>query len=375
MSQHHEFGPSQLESHDPKSGGCYAFISAPGDSQKAISGSRKHEASVDGNYEILGGDERGIAEVAAARAFLARIEQTISGKKGSVYRELTLKTEQTYGTLDYLNVLGKRATIVDLKFGEWSVMPARKNLQGWAYTILVFRNFPLVNKVRVIFYAAKNGTHTEAEFRRARLGSMETRVYSIMERSARAKEAPQAEDYSPDPVNCSFCVRLNCPARLALCGTLVSQWTGKPVQLPHLDLVRLPLEQLAVLKSLSNVFKKFAEAIDLEAKRRVIDEGVDLPGYEISEKSGTRTIIGSPNISLTSSILTEVWNQAELAPVEWGDYLTDSVELSVGNLEKEIAKHAPRGASEAMKKKILDALNSAGLVHSNKVYYLSAIKR
>ena len=369
---HHEYGPSKLENYDPRSGGCAAFIPNPESNEKAEFGTLKHQALATSNIDLLGGDARAEAEVARVAEYIDQEAKNYH----FTYRELTLKTEKIFGTLDFLGIdaFQKKGLIIDAKFGAWSVTTAQKNLQGWAYVLLAFYNYPSLNKIKVVFYAAKTGLHSEYTFWRYRLPAMEKRIYGIIDRAIKAKEAPTPEDYTPNAINCSFCTRLNCPARLALLGSLVTVWTGKPVELPHLDLLALSTPQLAALKKLSNVFKTFSAAVDSEAKRRAFDQGDIIEGYEISEKSGTRLVVGAEQITAASKLLAAEWEKLEFPGVDWGDYVLKNVELSIADLEKEVGKLAPRGKATLAKKIVADALEKACLVNASKVYYLSAIK-
>jgi Protein of unknown function (DUF2800) len=369
---HHPYGPSKVANYDPRSGGCAVFLPNPESNEKAESGTLKHVVFSSGEYELLGGDTWATGEVAGAIEFVNKTKQEFP----LVYQELTLKTEKIFGTLDYLgmNEEQTRGCLVDLKFGAWSVTPARNNLQGWAYLILAFRNFPTLKRIKVIFYAARKGTHTEHTFWRYRLPALEKRVYGIIDRAMAAQAAPAKKDYTPSAINCSFCVRLNCPARLALLGTLVTEWTGKPVELPHLDLLSITTPQLASLKKLSNVFKTFSAAVDNETKRRAFDEGDIVEGYEIAEKSGVRTIVSAENITGASKVIAETWNSLAFGSQEWGNYILNNTELSVADLEKAIGKAAPYGKAALAKKIIIGALENAGLINANKVFFLQAIK-
>lgn len=344
----------------------------PEESEKAAFGTLKHEALATRNLELLGGDTAAENEVARVLEFMNETR----GEFPLVYNELTLKTEKIFGTLDHLGLNEKqtKAIIVDAKFGAWTVTTARRNLQGIAYVIIAFNNFPTLKKIKIVFYAAKTGLHSEAVFWRYQLPRLEKRVYRIIGRATLAKASPTLGDYTPNAVNCSFCIRLNCPARLALMGTLVTQWTGRPVELPHLDLLKVTTPQLGALKRLSNVFKTFSSAVDNEAKRRAFDESDLIPGYEIAEKSGTRTVVGAPQITAASKLIAEDWNKFFANGYDWGEYLLRNVELSLSDLEKEIGKQAPKGKATLAKKIIVEALENAGLINAGKVFYLQAIK-
>src|SRR4029077_2191737 len=126
-----------------------------------------------------------------------------------------------------------------------------------------------------------------------------------------------------------------------LMGTLVTQWTGKPVELPRLNLLEVSTPQLSSLKKLSNVFKTFSAAVDNEAKRRAFDEGDIVEGYEIAEKSGTRTVVGAEYITKASKVLAAEWYNLHFGGENWGDYILANTELSVADLEKAIGKAAP----------------------------------
>ena len=368
---HHEYGPSQLENYDPKSDGCAAFMPDKGSNEKAEFGTLKHVATSTRDLSILGGDSQAEAEVKRVIDFM----DSTQGEFPVVQRELTLKTEKIFGTLDHLGMNEERTQgiIIDAKFGAWSVTPAKRNLQGWAYVLLAFYNFPTLKRIKVIFYAAKTGLHTEHTFWRYRLPGLEKRIYGIIDRARAVKETPMPGDYHPNAINCSYCLRLNCPARLGMLGSLVTQWTGKPVELPHLNLLEVTTPQLASLKRLSNVFKKFSSAVDDESKRRAF-AGDIIDGYEIAEKSGARTVTGAINITQANKVIVSEWGDLEFADFNWGDYFLANVELSVADLEKEIARQAPPRSKAAATKIIIQALESAGLINASQVFFLRAIK-
>lgn len=368
---HHEYGPSKLENYDPRSGGCYAFLPNPEESEKAAYGTLKHLVTYTRDFAPLGGDTQAEAEVTRVIEFIDLFQTEYP----VIQSELTLKTEKIFGTLDHLGMDEKRkkGVIVDAKFGAWSVTTARRNLQGWAYVILAFHNFPTLARIKVYFYGAKLGSYSTATFYRRQLFHLEKRVYRIIDRATLVKASPTPGDYTPNSINCSFCIRLNCPARLALMGTLVTQWAGKPVELPHLDLLQITTPQLASLKRLSNTFKAFSSAVDAEAKRRAFDESDVVEGYEIAEKSGTRSVVGANHITEASKVLATNWDSLSFGPQSWGNYILDHTELSVADLEKAISKAALYGKGALAKKTIIDALEKAGLIDANKIFYLRAI--
>ena len=132
---------------------------------------------------------------------------------------------------------------------------------------------------------------------------------------------------------------------------------------------------MASLKRLSNVFKTFSAAVDAEAKRRAFDEKDIVEGYEITEKSGTRTVVGANKITAASKVMSKNWDSLfPNLPQAWGNYILDNTELSMSDLEKALSKAAPYGKAAAAKKIIADALEKAGLVNASRVFSLQAIK-
>ena len=306
---HHEFGPSVLENLDPESDGCRALVRDHSTNPEAEGGTRKHAALVTEDLSVLEGDSEAEREVLETAQFFAK--QT-RGYTGENFRERMLSAEGVnFGTLDALhfNASGTAAYVGDAKFGYWSVTDAEDNLQGINYALLVFLNFPKVRRIDVEFYMAKLKRSTRATFYRKSVPQMLARIQTVIENARRAKENPTREDFTPNPVICGFCHRINCPARVELASSLVTAWSGKPVQLPTLNLVKLSVDDLAALKRLTNALKVFVKAVDEEARRRVFDCDEILPGYELREKSGVRALIGAQTISRAMQILRQAWRE------------------------------------------------------------------
>ena len=143
-------------------------------------------------------------------------------------------------------------------------------------------------------------------------------------------------DYNPNAVNCSYCVRLNCPARLGMLGSLVTQWTGKPVAATSPQPSRSHYPSIGLFKeALQRFHEAFTTAVDEEAKRRAFSGDI-IEGYEIAEKSSARTVTGAINITQANKVIVSEWNELEFADYNWGDYFLKNVELSIADLEKEI---------------------------------------
>jgi Protein of unknown function (DUF2800) len=375
--QHHPFGPSQIEGYDPKSGGCYARTPAQTyDFSAALDGTLRHLASASGDMSVLEGDPEAEEQVQKARDYIRFIRARMDGEE---FHEIRLNLGHiNYGTADYirLNSGETQGLIVDLKFGFWGVTPAKANLQLLNYVCALMYMRPKVRRVLGVIYHVRSGTATQHWFSRRYYQKYFDRIQTVVTNAVRAHEKPESKDFTPNAVTCQFCARIQCPARIQLASALVNVWQKEPVSLPQgLLLTRLDIDSLGSLKRLTGALKAFCTAVDAESKRRAIDEGILIPGYELRERSGPRTIVGS-NISLALTVISETW--VRLYPsidLPINDILMGLVEVSMLDLEKHIARHAPRGAALKTQKLISDALEEAKLVQSMPQWILAAVRQ
>src|SRR6267154_5867694 len=282
-----------------------------------------------------------------------------------------------FGTVDFAKFNQKRNQVYggDGKFGRWSVTPAKRNLQIWNYVALIFWNYPSVHHIQFAIYAAKTKTATYAGFYRRSLPRLLTKIRVVIENAQRARTNPTPEDFTPHPVNCGFCYRVNCPARVELASRLLTAWHGMPIELPSLNLVRLSPEDMSHLKRLTNALKTFVKAVDEEAKRRVFDADQKIPGYEIREKSGHRVLVGAETINRAIQFVQKIWEEhyPEI-PLSLSDTVLQNVELSVADVEKAIKQAAPRGQIMKAQELVSTKLSDAKFITANPIYYLAQIR-
>jgi hypothetical protein len=373
MTLHHEFGPSILSSIQK----CGAFVQSEGDNEKAEAGSLRHEATQTGDLSILEGELGALEVVKRARDFIAS-QTALHHFNGLTLYEVHLELPQVnFGTADYLrfNLDQTEALLVDLKFGAWSVAKAKTNLQLLNYAAAAFACYPTLKRILGIIWQA-NGNVSTRWFNRKYLDLYTQRVERIVSKATRARANPRPEDFTPDPLNCSFCARVGCPARVQLASALVAAWTKTPVALPKpFSLTRVDLDTLSALKRLCGALTTFAEAVNNEAKRRVFDEGAMISGYEIRERSGKRTLTGESKVETAITILDRFWAERYPdIPLVMADIILPIVELSVAEIEKQLGRHAPRGQAIATQKLVAETLEKAGLVEAVPQFYLAAIK-
>jgi hypothetical protein len=314
-----------------------------------------------------------LEEVHQAQRFFGRYSEQFP----EIVHEIRLEIPGlNFGTLDLLGFNEKRnwALVGDVKFGWWPVDEAAKNLQIQNYVCFVFHSYPRVHSVLTLIYHAKSQTFSRHLFRRRSQPKLMTRIREIVEGAQAALKNPQRSDYTPHSVNCSFCARVNCPARMELASNLVSAWTGTQVVLTDFNWLSLTTENLVSLKRLTLVLKKFIECIDEEAKRRVL-EGGSLPGYELREKSSPRKIIGTQNIQRAGEVLESLL--AEDYPnltTRLRDVILDHLELSVAAIEAGISRHGPQGKIRILQEKIDAGLRDAKIVDAHPIFSLNAVR-
>jgi hypothetical protein len=374
--EHHPQAPSILPHLDPKLKGCRVFVASRETHELAEIGSLQHRASASGDLSLLGGDETLIREVMETAEYFG--SERFRHFDGEEFRELRVELPGiNFGTVDLLrfNQKGSWALIGDAKFGAWSVTPALKNLQGMNYAAAVFFTYPAVHRITVAFYMAKRREASVHTFYRVSLPKMVTRIRDVVENAQRALKDPQLADFTPHPVNCGFCHRVNCPARLKLVSQLVTAWNGKPVKLPTLNLLALPTPQLGALKRLSNVIKTCAKAIDDECKRRAIHDGDIIEGYQLTTKWGSRTVVGAEALEKATKVLLERWQESypdRFLPLL--EVMKTNIELPMAKIEECASQVAPYGDKLKAQKLVFDTLLRAGVVSGNQFSYLIANK-
>lgn len=266
-----------------------------------------------------------------------------------------------FGTMDRL-VLGKNAALIyDGKFGNWSVDDAKDNDQGHNYGIYVFHHYPQVQTLWIGFGNPRREEYTLAKFSR--------RVFPVwlshLSRVVKEAQDDNFQEYNYDPVNCSFCSRIACPARIDLARTLVAATTGRVLGTITIHPKDLSTEDLTTLKTLSNSIKTFIGQVDKEAKRRVLEDGEEMEGYGIKEKVSRRVIYGYEEIDEAIVLASSICGT--MLPAQ------DSVELSFSSLESLIVDFVgKKSEAKPLINKVRAELEAAGLLTTESYHYLAA---
>jgi hypothetical protein len=285
----------------------------------------------------------------------------------TILRELKLNIMNglTFGTADMVMVKGDRAIIGDAKFGWNPVEDAEKNLQGWAYAIGVMEKFPKVMMVDVVFAQPRLDMVSKARFfRNADLEKMKLRVMAVI---ARAKEH-KPEDLRPSEFSCLYCgAKATCTALHKKALIISSKFAplaedGELIDLYNPSQLATP-ELRGKAEILRRVLEPWCEKVRKENLRYAVEEGEDIPGFEVKSRSGRRTVSDS---QLTWELVKDRMTPEEFAAV---------TEISVAQLLKAYSSKAPRGSKEKLKQEIEDKLTEAGVLQGgDEIRYLQRIK-
>jgi hypothetical protein len=285
----------------------------------------------------------------------------------TILRELKLNIMNglTFGTADMVMVKGDRAIIGDAKFGWNPVEDAEKNLQGWAYAIGVMEKFPKVMMVDVVFAQPRLDMVSKARFfRNADLEKMKLRVMAVI---ARAKEH-KPEDLRPSEFSCLYCgAKATCTALHKKALIISSKFAplaedGELIDLYNPSQLATP-ELRGKAEILRRVLEPWCEKVRKENLRYAVEEGEDIPGFEVKSRSGRRTVSDS---QLTWELVKDRLTPEEFAAV---------TEISVAQLLKAYSSKAPRGSKEKLKQEIEDKLTEAGVLQGgDEIRYLQRIK-
>lgn len=357
--KHHPFGPSRQKSLSI----CPGHLPTKNESEVAKMGTVCHSIWETGDTSLadqLWEPEEALKWISDLNAVWDLTLENFVGEFGSVtpvLNEITLDSPGiNFGTVDKLAVTiqGDAALLGDAKFGAWSVDHADTNEQGKNYAVLVWDTMPSVDNIWVFFGNPRLAQYTIAKFNRAE--HYQPFREELRDRLERATNA-DTSTFRFDPVNCSFCARTECPVRLAVVEEIVKS---------HPNVSTMDIQELADLKRKSNVFKGLAKQIDDEAKRRMLEDGEEIPGYEIVEKVRSREVIGINNyITLAKEILDLGIGSIPIA---------DVLSISFSDVEQLVLDKYPGKEGKQLIKQLTESLIAVGALTVNSYFALAAKK-
>jgi len=370
---HAEFGPSSIK----MSAHCPGYEGESGTNPAAEMGTRIHEALETGDWSKLNDYESSLAQGCrnAEEAIFKHHGYDISVLDD--YKEirltLQLRGEETFGTCDRLTVNGAEAVQIDYKTGQMAIDEPQDNWQAKAYALGAFQRFPQLEAVHFYFIACRRDEILFHTFKREDMDEIVHAISGVIKRAKKVRacfsKANPAE-LIPQLKICNYCKNAGrCPSLAKL-----SVDTAKKYAPTSMDFLSMPEEvhgstcedpqTIADMMKVVPIIKKWAAGVEYAARRMAIEEGIEIPGYEIKERKGRR--------SITSALAAYGAIKDEVA-IE--DFLDGIDKFPVGKMEKLVSDMAPRGQKKERVSEVMSELHRLGVIeHGKDSQFLSEVK-
>jgi len=370
---HAEFGPSSIK----MSAHCPGYEGESGTNPAAEMGTRIHEALETGDWSKLNDYESSLAQGCR------NAEDSIFNHHGYEVMELDdykeirltmkLRDEETFGTCDRLTVNGTEAVQIDYKTGQMAVDEPQDNWQAKAYALGAFQQFPQLDTIHFYFVACRRDEILFHTFKREDMEEVVHAISDVIKRAKKVRACFSETDPSeliPQLKICNYCKNAGrCPSLAKL-----SIDTAKKYAPTSKDFLSLPDEvhgstcedpqAIADMMKVVPIVKKWAAGVEYAARRMAIEEGIEIPGYEVKERKGRRSITSA--LAAYGAIKDDV---------EVEDFLEGIDKFPVGKLEKLVSDMAPRGQKKERVSEVMSELHRLGVVEYGKdSQYLSEIK-
>ena len=234
------------------------------------------------------------------------------------------------GQADVLYIAGRHALIMDYKTGRGEVDAAESNaqLRGLAAIVSMLPpNAPAQIRVAVIQPFA--GPPTVADYDETALEHARLWLRHVHDKAMLSTGEVRLGDW------CQYCpARALCPAKREALDTSALTQNGLPDNAKGAMIARaieLPAEELAGLLKQRRMIKWFVSALEAAARIR-LEKGEPVPGYELKEVNGHRTILDS---SKAAQAVAHLLENAEGGPAA---AIIRSCAISPPDLQDEIRK-------------------------------------
>ena len=281
---HSSISPSKLKSLEISP----AYQSDPDDPEHPITaeGTLCHEALDSGDDSRLETDDQR-EWVRLCREYTAEV---LPG--GTKHNEVKLDVlDGIWGYADLIKYQGRKAALIDYKFGWNPQEDTETNPAAQAYVFGMFSVNPGVEEVSVHYLYPRIGQVSTAKYTRADLPRIETRVRLIVEKARDAK--PETCRWSPE--TCRFCRhRFDCPTLRKAVLPVAQRYAEKhDTVLPDFDdlATEKDPQKFAKLLDLAPVLEALSDSIKRNAVRLRVEDGVEIPGWDSRTRGGRKTIL------------------------------------------------------------------------------------
>lgn len=269
-------------------------------------------------------------------------------------REQRYHIQDQFGHIDHIILHGDQAELIDYKFafGEY----VADSPQFWAYAVGLWDAHPEVNVITVhVLLPFRGVIDNETWSREKDYERLSAQVASIIAAARR-----------DDPANyltgahCAWCARqATCTKLSSLALTIASNYKADELSLPpQYDPANISDPHvIALAKRAAPIMKSWAEKVDARALEMRLKDGVEIPGWELAER----------NMPFKVTDAQAAWEVVKdrISP----EAFAACAEVKIGDLEKAIARTAPRGEMGRSKEQLRDALVDANAAKSEGTYH------
>lgn len=238
-----------------------------------------------------------------------------------------------FGTVDVVIIKGDHVDIVDYKYGRGEVDDAHENIQGQAYLLGVMDKFPKLQTATVHFILPRRDEILTHSYKREDMEDIRLRINLIVEKA----EVENAEAI-PNSEGCRYCKhKLSCPALSDKLLPLAKKYSESVTDFEMTlwgnyspEKVEDPMV-LSRMLNVAAVVDKWQAAAKKQALKLAVEEGEEIPGYNLHYRNATAKIEnGQEAYDAISDLLTP-------------DEFMDACNVSVSKLAKAYAEKLPRG--------------------------------
>jgi superfamily II DNA or RNA helicase len=347
--EHSEHSPSSLK----EKAKCPGFRNdQTRDKSAADRGTLGHLAVEKENLDVIPPDDPKLREAAGmCLKYLQSLRSNLDEMKE--LRERRLQIQDQFGHVDHIILHGTSAELIDYKFAFGAYVA--DSPQFWAYSVGLWDAFPEVSVITVHVLLPFQGVIDRETWTRDKdYDRLSAQVTAII--VAARRDDPS--DYLTG-AHCAWCARqATCPKLSKLALTIADQYKGDELALPaQYDPANINDPYvIALAKRAAPIMKSWAEKVDARALEMRLKEGIEIPGWDLAER----------NLPFKITDAQATWEVVKdrITP----EAFAACADVSIGELEKAIARTAKRGEMGRAKEELRDALVDANAARSEGSY-------
>jgi superfamily II DNA or RNA helicase len=350
-TEHSEHSPSSLK----EKAKCPGFRNdQTRDNTAANRGTLGHLAVEKENLDVIPPDDSKLREAAEmCLRYLSALRKPLVNAQE--LREQRYTVLDQFGHIDHIILHGgDKAELVDYKFAFGAY--TADSPQFWAYAVGLWDAHPQIEQLTVHVLLPFQGVidretwHRESDYDR-----LSSQVAAIIAAARR-----------DDPLtyltgaHCAWCARqASCPKLSSLALTIASEYKADELTLPaQYDPANISDPHvIAFAKKAAPIMRSWADKVDARALEMRMQEGIEIPGFELAERKSPFKITNAQ--AAWETVKDQITPEAFAA----------CAEVKIGELEKAIARTAKRGEMARAKEHLRDALVDADAAKSEGTYH------